>query len=106
MRDFTPSTAPGCRTPHLWLADGRSLYDALGPEFTLIRTDPGVPVSRLVGAASERGVPLTVLDLDAPDARPLYAENLVLVRPDQHVAWRGDQEPPSPVKLIDTVRGS
>ena len=106
MRDFTPSTAPGCRTPHLWLADGRSLYDALGPEFTLIRTDPGVPVSRFVGAASERGVPLTVLDLDAPDARPLYAENLVLVRPDQHVAWRGDQEPPSPVKLIDTVRGS
>jgi 2-polyprenyl-6-methoxyphenol hydroxylase-like FAD-dependent oxidoreductase len=106
MRDFTPSTVPGCRTPHLWLADGRSLYDALGPEFTLIRTDPGVPVSRLVGAASERGVPLTVLDLDAPDARSLYAENLVLVRPDQHVAWRGDQEPPSPVKLIDTVRGS
>jgi 2-polyprenyl-6-methoxyphenol hydroxylase-like FAD-dependent oxidoreductase len=106
MRDFTPSTVPGCRTPHLWLADGRSLYDALGPEFTLIRTDPGVPVSRLVGAASERGVPLTVLDLDAPDARSLYAENLVLVRPDQHVAWRGDHEPPSPVKLIDTVRGS
>jgi 2-polyprenyl-6-methoxyphenol hydroxylase-like FAD-dependent oxidoreductase len=106
MRDFTPSTVPGCRTPHLWLADGRSLYDALGPEFTLIRTDPGVPVSRLVGAASERGMPLTVLDLDAPDAWPLYAENLVLVRPDQHVAWRGDQEPPSPVKLIDTVRGS
>jgi 2-polyprenyl-6-methoxyphenol hydroxylase-like FAD-dependent oxidoreductase len=39
LSDFTPSTFPGCRTPHLWLADGRSLYDALGPGFTLLRFD-------------------------------------------------------------------
>ena len=40
MRDFTSSTVPGCRAPHLWLGDGRSLYDALGPGYTLIRLDP------------------------------------------------------------------
>jgi hypothetical protein len=57
-------------------------------------------------AASQKGVPLTVLDLDAPDAQALYREKLVLVRPDQHVAWRGDSEPPSPAKLIDIVRGA
>ena len=106
MSDFTSSTVPGCRAPHLWLNGQRSLYDALGPEFTLIRADPSVQVSGLVSAASQKGVPLTVLDLDAPDARSLYRENLVLVRPDQHVAWRGDKEPPSPIKLIDTVRGA
>jgi hypothetical protein len=106
MRDFTPSTVPGCQIPHLRLSDRRSLYDALGPEFTLIRSDPRVQVSGLVSAASQKGVPLTVLDLDAPDARSLYRENLVLVRPDQHVAWRGDKEPASPIQLIDTVRGA
>ncbi len=38
MYDFTPSTVPGCRTPHLWLRDGRSLYDAMGIGFTLLRS--------------------------------------------------------------------
>jgi len=44
--------------------------------------------------------------LDAPEARGLYARNLVLVRPDQHVAWRGDKEPAAPLGLIDLVRGA
>jgi len=39
MHDFTSSTVPGCRAPHLWLSDGRSFHDALGPDYTLIRTD-------------------------------------------------------------------
>ncbi len=39
MADFTPSTVPGCRVPHIWLNDGRSLYDALGPDYTLLRFD-------------------------------------------------------------------
>jgi 2-polyprenyl-6-methoxyphenol hydroxylase-like FAD-dependent oxidoreductase len=105
MSDFTPSTVPGCRAPHLWLGDRRSLYDALGPDYTLIRTDPAVNVSGVVDAAAHRGVPLAVLDVDAPEARELYARNLVLVRPDQHVAWRGDREPSAPLDLIDLVRG-
>ena len=48
MADFTQSTVPGCRTPHLWLRDGRSLYDALGPDFTLLRLDPAVEIDGLV----------------------------------------------------------
>ncbi len=106
MSDFTSSTVPGCRLPHLWLRDGRSLYDALGPDYTLIRLDPAVGVAGLVAAAERRGVPLSLLDVDAPEAKKLYARNLVLVRPDQHVAWRGDQEPPEPVDLIDLIRGA
>jgi hypothetical protein len=106
MHGFTSSTVPGCRLPHVWLSDGRSLYDALGPDYTLIRLDLAVGVSGIVDAAARRGVPLAVLDVAAPDARALYGHKLVLVRPDQHVAWRGDEEPAAPLDLIDLVRGA
>jgi hypothetical protein len=106
MADFTPSTVPGCRVPHLWLTDGRSLYDALGPDYTLLRFDKGVDASRLVAAARQRGVPLRVLDVDSDEATALYAEKLVLSRPDQHVAWRGDAVPEDAGALVDLVRGA
>jgi len=106
MGTFESSTVPGCRAPHLWLNDRRSLYDALGPDYTLIRIDPTVQVSSLVEAAARRGVPLSILDLDESAVCPLYRHKLVLVRPDQHVAWRGDKEPSSPMELIEIVRGA
>jgi 2-polyprenyl-6-methoxyphenol hydroxylase-like FAD-dependent oxidoreductase len=106
MHDFTSSTVPGCRAPHLWLGNGRSLYDALGPGYTLVRFAPTVQISGLMEAAARRGVPLTVLDVSDPDARALYARELVLVRPDQHVAWRANEEPSAPMELIDMVRGA
>ena len=106
MYDFRQSTVPGCRTPHFWLRDGRSLYDALGPDFTLLRFDPRVQVGGLVTAAAKRGVSLTVLDVEADDAAPLYPCKLVLSRPDVHVAWRGDELPEDPLGLIDRVRGA
>ena len=103
MDSFTPSTVPGCRTPHVWLEEGRSLYDAMGAGFTLLRFDRAVEVTALVEAASRRGVPLAVLDL-APQAP--YRKRLVLSRPDQHVAWRGDVLPRDPLQLIDRIRGA
>jgi hypothetical protein len=106
MHDFASSTVPGCRAPHLWLGDHRSLYDALGPNYTLIRRDPTAQASEIAQAAAQRGVPLVVLDIDTPEARALYARKLTLVRPDQHVAWRGDEQPTCPLGLIDVVRGA
>lgn len=106
MYDFTPSTVPGCRTPHVWLRDGRSLYDAIGADFTLLRLDREVDVRPLLAAASERALPLAVLDVDAPDAASLYPRKLVLSRPDQHVAWRGDTLPADPLALIERIRGA
>ncbi|MEA2895913.1 MAG: hypothetical protein QOJ84_1528 [Bradyrhizobium sp.] len=105
MDSYTPSTVPGCRTPHLWRDDGGSLFDAMGPEFTLLRFDPSVETAPLRAAAERRGVPLAVLDVDATAARGLYGHRLVLSRPDQHVAWRGDALPSDPLALIDRVRG-
>jgi hypothetical protein len=106
MSDFTPSSVPGCRAPHFWLRDGRSLYDALGPDYTLLRFDPSACVSGMLEAAARRGAPVTLLDLAEPEGRTLYTHNLVLVRPDQHVAWRGDSEPADPLGLIDRIRGA
>jgi 2-polyprenyl-6-methoxyphenol hydroxylase-like FAD-dependent oxidoreductase len=106
MYDFTPSTVPGCRAPHFWLDDGRSLYDALGPDYTLLRFDSATDVTGLIAAAQARSVPLTLLDVEAEDARTLYPHKLALVRPDQHVAWRGDEQPVEPMHLIDLVRGA
>jgi 2-polyprenyl-6-methoxyphenol hydroxylase-like FAD-dependent oxidoreductase len=105
MYEFTQSSVPGCRAPHLWLDDHRSLYDLLAPEYTLLRFDPTVGVSGVVEASTRRRVPLTILDVHTPDARALYGRNLVLVRPDQHVAWRGNSEPVDPVALVDLLRG-
>ncbi len=105
MASFTPSTVPGCRTPHIWLRDGRSLYDALGLEYTLLRFDPSVSVDQLLEAAEERGLPLTVVDVDSDEADGIYTTALVLSRPDRHVAWRGDRQPDDPLALIDLMRG-
>jgi len=82
------------------------LYDALGMGYTLLRTDAGVNVQPLVDAAVQRGVPLQVLDLAADVTEDLYPQKLVLVRPDQHVAWRGDVLPADPLALVDRVRGA
>jgi 2-polyprenyl-6-methoxyphenol hydroxylase-like FAD-dependent oxidoreductase len=106
MNSYTPSTVPGCRTPHLWRDDGGSLYDAMGPEFTLLRFDPSIETAPLQAAAERRGVPLAVLDVDPTAARGLYGHRLVLSRPDQHVAWRGNALPRDPPALIDRVRGA
>jgi 2-polyprenyl-6-methoxyphenol hydroxylase-like FAD-dependent oxidoreductase len=105
MDSYTPSTVPGCRTPHFWRADGGSIYDAMGPEFTLLRFDSSIDTAQLEAAALRRALPLTVLDVE-PAACGLYGHRLVLSRPDQHVAWRGDTLPPDPLALIDRVRGA
>jgi 2-polyprenyl-6-methoxyphenol hydroxylase-like FAD-dependent oxidoreductase len=105
MGSFESSSVPGCRAPHFWLNDKRSLYDALGDGYGLIRFDQDVAVDGLVAAAKRRGVPFKVLHIDDAEAAALYAKKLILVRPDRHVAWRADLEPNDPLELIDLIRG-
>jgi hypothetical protein len=106
MGTFTSSTAPGCRVPHVWLEGRRSLYDAMGPDYTLLRLDLTAHIAGIVAAAAQRGLPLAVLDVRSCEVSPLYRDRLVLVRPDQHVAWRGDEEPADTLGLVDLVRGA
>jgi 2-polyprenyl-6-methoxyphenol hydroxylase-like FAD-dependent oxidoreductase len=105
MADYTPSTVPGARLPHLWLGDGRSLYDALGPDYTLLRFDPAIDAAPLLAAAAAARVPLALLDVAAAEAPALYRQKLVLARPDQHVAWRSDAPPADPVALVARISG-
>jgi hypothetical protein len=106
MGGFTPSSVPGCRTPHLWLADGASLYDVHGAGFALLRFDPTVNVESFVDAARKRGVPFKVIDIDPSIRGDVYVHRLVLSRPDLHVAWRGDTLPADPLLVIDQLRGA
>ena len=106
MGGFTPSTVPGCRAPHFWLADGRSLYDAFGQGYTLLRFDRTVDVRPLLAAAQTRRLPLTVLDIEGVTVPEAYRHALLLVRDDEHVAWRGDVIPANPVALVDLLRGA
>ena len=110
MATFTPSTVPGCRTPHVFLADGTSLYDRLGPDYTLLRFDPTLDVGPLVAEGARQGLPLTVLDIGGnlgADGPGVYASHpLVISRPDQHVAWRGSAVPADAVRLVARLRGA
>ncbi|MFZ0091955.1 MAG: FAD-dependent monooxygenase [Solirubrobacteraceae bacterium] len=102
------SAVPGARLPHAWLAPGRSLYDELGEAMTLLVLADNLQADAesIVAAARDRNVPLKVLVLPASDLQRRFDAGLVLVRPDQHVAWRGDHAPADPVGLIDVVRGA
>jgi hypothetical protein len=90
LAHYTPSSVPGCRAPHVWLGDRRgTLYDRMGAGFGLVRTDPAIDVTGLREAAQARRVPLSIIDISDLPERSLYEQPLTLVRPDQHVAWRG-----------------
>ncbi|MGH9028024.1 MAG: FAD-dependent monooxygenase [Acidimicrobiales bacterium] len=100
---YRPTAAPGHRLPHAWLTPDVSLYDRLGEWFTLVRTGEADPAP-LVAAATARGVPLLVLDLRQHQLE--YGAPLVLVRPDQHVAWRGVGAANEAPRILDTARGA
>lgn len=102
---YTPSTCPGCRVPHIWLDDKSSLYDHLGPGYTLLRCDSTIDVSALQDAAQAAGVPLHVIDLRGQSEASIYDTPLLLVRSDQHVAWRGTNLPANVEQLIAQIRG-
>jgi hypothetical protein len=87
---YEPTAVPGARLPHVWLPDGSSIYDLLGDGFAVLRLGLDASTTPLSEAATVLGIPLRVVDLvHLPRLRTLYAADLVLLRPDQHVAWRG-----------------
>jgi len=105
---YTPSTVPGCRVPHFVFAEtGTPLLDRLGKGFTLLVSDDDIDVSGLVDAAAACGMPLQVIDIaHEPKAKPLYDRKLVLVRPDDRIAWRSDSAPANPDEIMAVVRGA
>jgi 2-polyprenyl-6-methoxyphenol hydroxylase-like FAD-dependent oxidoreductase len=102
---YTPTTWPGARLPHVWLKDGSALHDRLGGGYTLLKLR-NVDTSDIEGAMRASGAPFQALALDEPTAREVYGADLVLVRPDLHVVWRGNQPPEDPTAVAARVTGS
>jgi hypothetical protein len=104
---YRPAANPGLRAPHFWLRDGRSILDEFGRGFTLLSFGGAEDdAARLEHESRRRGVPLRLVSIDDRDAAMLYQRRFVLVRPDGHVAWRGDAVPRDPQTIIDRVRGA
>lgn len=104
---YIPVARPGHRAPHVWLSDGRSILDLFGRGFVLLRFagDAAEEAEALRTEAGRRAMPLELQDIRNREAAELYAARLVLVRPDGHVAWRGDELPAADL-LLNTVAGA
>ncbi len=103
---YIPSSCPGCRAPHAWLEDGSALYDHFGRDFTLLvtgDTDPGFD-ARFPRQIEEAGVPVKLVSMNQAVVAALYPTRFTLIRPDQHVAWRGDVWPDE-IGLLRQVAG-
>jgi 2-polyprenyl-6-methoxyphenol hydroxylase-like FAD-dependent oxidoreductase len=106
-RAYVPTARPGHRAPHAFLADGRSTLDLFGRGFALLGFGAdAAEVATLLEAAKKRDLPLTFTAVVEPHIAALYERKFVLVRPDGHVAWRGDHMPEDALCVIDVVRGA
>ncbi len=106
---YVQTGRPGHRAPHVWLKDGRSTLDLFGHGLTLLRlTGKAADSSAFEAAADDRGLPLKTHDLsgESDEIRELYGADLVLVRPDGHVGWRGDTMPDNAGLVLDMLRGA
>ncbi|MBO0846546.1 MAG: FAD-dependent monooxygenase [Nocardioides sp.] len=103
MAGYPTKAQVGFRLPHVWLSGGESVLDVLGDDFTLLRTDSSVDVAGWNDAADRTGVPLTIVDIPA-QWQDRYPTALILVRPDQHIAWLGDAHA-DPTELLYIVTG-
>jgi hypothetical protein len=88
------------------MSNGHSTLDLFGRGFVMLRLGNDAPESTAFESAfARRAVPLAVVPIADPGIAALYERKLVLVRPDGHVAWRGDVMPDDPLAVVDCVRG-
>ena len=104
--NYVPTTWPGARLPHLWLKDGTAVQDHIGDGFTLLRLGgTKADTSGLERSLKAYGAPLKVLDIDDEPAREIYGHDLLLLRADMHVVWRGNRLPESPKRVATIATG-
>jgi 2-polyprenyl-6-methoxyphenol hydroxylase-like FAD-dependent oxidoreductase len=94
FREYQPTTWPGARLPHVWLDDGTPMQDRIPDGYTIIKLGrTKADTSGLERAIRSHGAPVTVLDVPDRIARDIYGYDLILLRPDVHVVWRGNAAP-------------
>jgi hypothetical protein len=106
FRDYVPTTWPGARLPHLWLNDGSAVQDRIGDGYTILRLGrSGEDVGGLKSAIQFFGAPVDTLDIPDRIAREIYGADLLLLRPDMHVVWRGNKAPEDPLVIAAVATG-
>ncbi len=107
FREYLPTTWPGARLPHVWLDDGTAMQDRIPKDgYTLLCLgDTQLDGSVLEEAIRAKGAPVTTLKVPDRVAREVYGHDLVLVRPDMHVVWRGNTLPEDVAVIAETATG-
>jgi 2-polyprenyl-6-methoxyphenol hydroxylase-like FAD-dependent oxidoreductase len=106
FRSYEPTTWPGARLPHVWLDDGSAIQDKIPDGYTLLRLGrTTADTSGLENAMRSFNAPLAVLDVPDLAARDIYGYDLILLRPDLHVVWRGQAPPDDPARLAAIATG-
>lgn len=106
FREYVPTTWPGARLPHVWLEGRQAIQDRIGNGYALLRLGGSrQDLSGFQGEMNLRKAPFEVLDIPDAAARDLYGYDLILLRPDLHVAWRGNQPPADPARLVALATG-
>jgi 2-polyprenyl-6-methoxyphenol hydroxylase-like FAD-dependent oxidoreductase len=106
FREYHPTTWPGARLPHVWLDGGTPLQDKIADGYTVLKlAGTKADAGGLRDAIAARGAPVRVLDVPDKVARDVYGYDLVLIRPDMHVVWRGNAAPEDAGKVADIATG-
>ena len=106
FREYQPTTWPGARLPHLWLSDGTPMQDRIPDGYTILKRGGSKADTRgLQSALRDRGAAATVIEAGDGRVREIYECDLVLVRPDLHVVWRGNAAPEDPARVAAIATG-
>jgi hypothetical protein len=107
FREYQPTTWPGARLPHVWLDDGTPMQDRIADGYTILKLGrTKADASGLERAIRSRGAPVTVLDVADRIAREIYGYDLILIRPDMHVVWRGHAPPEDAAEVAAIATGN
>jgi hypothetical protein len=106
FREYQPTTWPGARLPHLWRNDGTAMQDQIPDGFTILKLGgTRAEAGGLQRAIAARGAPVAVLDVPDRVVREVYGYDLILVRPDLHVVWRGNAAPQDAAEVAAVATG-
>jgi hypothetical protein len=107
FRTYEPTTWPGARLPHVWLDDGSAMQDRIPTAgYSILRLGKAKhDGSKLAGALKSFGAPVTELDIPDQVAREIYGFDLILLRPDMHIVWRGNAAPDDATEVARIATG-
>ena len=104
---YIPTTTPGYRPPAVYLEDDTPIFSLFGPGFTLLQFAPDeIEAEAFASEAASIGLPLAIRPIGDRHAQSIYSHNLILLRPDQHVAWRGQDVPSNLIEILKKVSGN